>query len=128
MEDSRSNADGEHPLVRVGAAQPLFREISDTETDKQKLIADVEAHVEHTAEMVELAARLGVQIVCLPEDLAAMGNHSLRRENLPLTRQVLRETADGLIETFTRAAARSKIHVVGCAYLPRATFSTTSLS
>jgi hypothetical protein len=78
----------------------------------------IEAQLEHTAELVEKAVRPGVQIVCLPEDLATIANHACRRENLPLTRQVVSETAEGLVETFTRAAARSKIHVVGSAYLP----------
>ena len=112
-------ATNQHPVVRVGVGQPsVARNVPPSETDSQKLIAAVEANIEHTAELVEEAARLGVQILCLPEDVGTMAGHSSKIENLPLSRQVVRATADRVLDTFCAAAARAKIHVVASAFLP----------
>ena len=107
------------PVVRVGVGQPsVARNVPVSETDKQTLIEAVVANIAHTATLVEKAAKLGVQLLCLPEDVGTMAGHSSKLENLPLSREVVLATADRVLETFCAAAAKSEIYVVASAFLP----------
>ena len=69
----------EHRTTRLGVAQPTFAcDIRADETDAAKVAGSVMKNAAHTAELVDVAAGLGVELLCFPEDTGTICGYADR--------------------------------------------------
>jgi predicted amidohydrolase len=108
----------EHRTTRLGVAQPTFAcDIRADETDAAKVAGSVMKNAAHTAELVDVAAGLGVELLCFPEDTGTICGYADRPENQPRARSIMRDTGEKVVDVFRAAAAKANIHVVACAFV-----------